>query len=152
LSLRCTLLRREDERIHPSLRRPDVQYALLIYEDETFWNRLSPQEMGDVMAGYQRFGETAGERLGGGAALHPTATATTLSVRDGERLLTDGPFAETREQLGGFYLLECPDLDTALGWAAQVPELGAGGSVEVRPVMDYEAAGYEQPGAEATQS
>ncbi len=97
-----------------------MQYALLIYEDETFWNRMSPQELGEMMAGYQRFGESAGERIGGGAALHPTATATTLRLRDGERLLTDGPFAETREQLGGFYLLEAGSLDEALEVASRL--------------------------------
>ena len=117
-----------------------MQYALLIYEDETFWSRMSPQELGDLMAGYQRFGETAGERIGGGAALHGTATATTLRVRDGERLLTDGPFAETREQLGGFYLLEAGSLDEALDFAAQIPG-AATGCIEVRPVMDFNPDG-----------
>ena len=121
-----------------------MQYALLIYEDETFWSRMSPQELGEMMAGYQRFGETAGERLGGGAALHPTATATTLRVRDGERLLTDGPFAETREQLGGFYLLEAGSLDEALDFAAQIPG-AASGCIEVRPVMDFTDDGRPVP-------
>ncbi len=113
-----------------------MQYALLIYEDETFWNRMSPQELGEMMAGYQRFGETAGERIGGGAALHPTATATTLRLRDGERLLTDGPFAETREQLGGFYLIEARDLNEAIQVAAKIPSARTG-SIEVRPVVDF---------------
>ena len=117
-----------------------MQYALLIYEDETFWSRMSPLELGELMAGYQRFGETAGERIGGGAALHPTATATTLRVRDGERLLTDGPFAETREQLGGFYLLEAGSLDEALEFAARIPG-AATGCIEVRPVMAFNADG-----------
>ncbi len=127
-----------------------MQYALLIYEDETFWNQMSPQELGDMMAGYQRFGETAGERIGGGAALHPTATATTLRLRDGERLLTDGPFAETREQLGGFYLLEAGSLDEALEFAAQIPG-AATGCIEVRPVMDFNADGSPVP-LETTQA
>jgi hypothetical protein len=96
------------------------------------------------MAGYQRFGETAGERIGGGAALHPTATATTLRLRDGERLLTDGPFAETREQLGGFYLLEAGSLDEALEFAAQIPG-AATGCIEVRPVMDFTEDGAPVP-------
>jgi hypothetical protein len=73
----------------------------------------------------------------GGEGLQATSTATTVRVRDGEPLLTDGPFAETREQLAGFYLLECADLDEAVRWAAKVPSAAAG-SVEVRPVIDYE--------------
>ena len=88
--------------------------------------------------------------FGGGDGLQPTATATVVRVRDGERLLTDGPYAETKEQLGGYYVLECKDLDDALKWAAQIPE-AAFGSIEVRPVMDYE--GMERgsvTGAEAT--
>ena len=76
----------------------------------------------------------------GGEGLQPTATATTVRVRDGERMLTDGPYAETKEQLGGYYLLECKDLDDALSWAAQIPEAKSG-AIEVRPVMDYEAMG-----------
>ena len=121
-----------------------MQYALLIYEDETFWSRMSPQELGEMMAGYQRFGETAGERIGGGAALHPTATATTLRVRDGERLLTDGPFAETHEQLGGFYLLEAGSLDEALDFAAKIPGAETG-RIEVRPVMAFNEDGSPVP-------
>ena len=78
----------------------------------------------------------------GGEGLEPTSSATTVRVRDGERVLTDGPFAETKEQLGGFYLLECDSLDEAIGWAAKIPG-AATGSVEVRPVMNYEGAGGE---------
>ena len=74
----------------------------------------------------------------GGEGLQPVATATTLRVRDDERMLTDGPYAETKEQLGGYYLLDCKDLDEALNWAAQIPEAKTG-AVEVRPVMDYDA-------------
>ena len=79
-----------------------------------------------------------------GEGLAPSATATTVRVRDGERMLTDGPFAETKEQLGGFYLLEAADLDEALEWAGEDPEPCA--SVEVRPVIDYEARGSEEHG------
>jgi hypothetical protein len=73
----------------------------------------------------------------GGEGLQPTSTATTVRVRDGEPLLTDGPFAETREQLAGFYLLDCGDLDEAVRWAAKIPSAKRG-SIEVRPVIDYE--------------
>ena len=66
--------------------------------------------------------------FGGGDGLQPTATATTVRVRDGERMLTDGPYAETKEQLGGYYVLECKDLDEALAWAARIPEAETGAS------------------------
>jgi hypothetical protein len=78
----------------------------------------------------------------GGEGLEPTSSATTVRVRDGERVLSDGPFAETKEQLGGFYLLDCASLDEAIDWAAKIPGASTG-SVEVRPVMNYEGAGSE---------
>ena len=112
-----------------------MKYALLIYEDETFWTSAPREALGEIMRGYGRFGEEAADRLRGGEALQPTATATTVRVRDGERLLTDGPFAETREQLGGFYLIEAPDLDAALAWAHRLPLTGDG-TIEVRPVIE----------------
>jgi hypothetical protein len=75
-----------------------------------------------------------------GEGLYPTPTATTVRVRDGERSVTDGPFAETKEQLGGFYVLDCKDLDEAIEWAAKIP--GAQfGSIEIRPVMVFDEAG-----------
>src|SRR6266496_2923288 len=115
-----------------------MKFALLIYNDESGWSNVSPQEAGEIMAAYGRFGEQAGDRILAGEGLEPTATATTVRVRNGERVLTDGPFAETKEQLGGFYLIEADSLDDALNWAAKVP--GAlSGSIEVRPVMNYEA-------------
>jgi hypothetical protein len=83
--------------------------------------------------------------------LHPAATAKTLRLRDGEESVTDGPFAETKEQLGGFYLLDCDTMDEALAWAAKIPAARTG-SVEVREVMDYEAAGFEDPTREAARS
>ncbi len=73
----------------------------------------------------------------GGEALQPTTTATTVRVREGKTLTADGPFAETREQLGGYYMLECPDLDEAIEWAAKIP--GAShGSVEIRPLVEFD--------------
>ena len=121
-----------------------MQYLLTIYDDETTWNDVTPEQSAQVMEAYGAFGEAAKEAgvLLGGEGLQPTSTATTVRVRDGEALTTDGPFAETREQLGGYYLLDCKDLDDAISWAAKIP--GAqNGSVEVRPVMDYEAMGRE---------
>ena len=117
-----------------------MQYLLTIYEDETFWGTTPPEEVGEMMAGYRQFGEDAGERILGGNALQPTATATTVRVRDGRRLTTDGPFAETKEQLGGYYLLECKDLDEAIEWAAKIPGAKSG-SVEVRPIMSFNEDG-----------
>jgi hypothetical protein len=131
-----------------------MKYVLLLYGDEGRWADMSPEESAEDMKLWSAFGQQlidSGAYVAG-EGLAPTAEATTVRMKDDEVVRTDGPFAETREQLGGFYLLECKDLDEAVGWAAKVPDLGDGGSVEVRPVMDYEAAGYEQPGAEATQA
>ena len=117
-----------------------MQYALLIHEDETFWDTSSPEEIGRMMAGYQAFGERNAAVIKDGQALQPTATATTVRVRGGERLLTDGPFAETREQFGGYYVVDVPGLDEALELAAQIPGAETGG-VEVRPVMTFDEDG-----------
>jgi hypothetical protein len=113
-----------------------MQYLLLIYTDERKDAAMSEAEQGEVFGAYGRVTEdmkNAGVYKGGDA-LQPTTTATTVRVRDGETLTTDGPFAETTEQLGGYYLLECEDLDQALQWAAKIPA-SSHGSVEVRPVM-----------------
>jgi hypothetical protein len=131
-----------------------MKYMLLLYGDESRWADMSPEDAQEDVKAWTEFGRqlTESGAFVAGEGLEPTTAATTVRIKDGEAVHTDGPFAETREQLGGFYLLECPDLDAALAWAAKVPDLGEAGSVEVRPVMDYEAAGYEQPGAEAAQS
>jgi hypothetical protein len=121
-----------------------MKYLLTIYNDESGFASATPEEIQQVMAAYEAFGRevsAAGAMLGG-EGLQPSSTATTVQVRGGETLTSDGPFADTREQLGGYYLLECRDLDEAIGWAAKIP--GAqNGTIEVRPVMDYEAAGFE---------
>jgi hypothetical protein len=114
-------------------------YLLTIYADESHYASMGPEELGGVMEAHGRFGAAAGEAgvLRGGNGLQPTSTATTVRLRDGETMLTDGPFAETREQLGGFYMIDVDDLDEAVRWAAQVPEAGIG-SIEVRPVMVFD--------------
>jgi hypothetical protein len=121
-----------------------MKYLLTIYNDESGFASATPEEIQQVMAAYEAFGRevsAAGAMLGG-EGLQPSSTATTVQVRGGETLTSDGPFADTREQLGGYYLLECRDLDEAIGWAAKIP--GAqNGTIEVRPVMDYEAVGFE---------
>src|SRR4051812_2449351 len=118
----------------------------IIFNDESQYANATPEEIGAVFAAHGEFGEAAGKAgvFAGGDGLEPSATATTVRVRDGERLLTDGPYAETKEQLGGFYLLECKDLDEALSWAARIPEAKTG-AIEVRPVMVYE----EMPGGDS---
>jgi hypothetical protein len=131
-----------------------MKYTLLLYGDETRWAEMSPEDAAQDVEAWTAFSNklTESGAFLAGEGLDPTTSATTVRIKDGEVVRTDGPFAETREQLGGFYLLECKDLDEAAGWAAKVPDLGEGGCVEVRPVMDYEAAGYDQPGTEATQA
>ena len=117
------------------------KYAALIYSEEQ--ENVDPEEMQQVMADYMEFGRNAAEVLAGGEALHPTSTATTVHVeggKGGNPVYTDGPFAETKEVLGGFYLIEAGDLDEALEWAQQIP--GAWhGRVEVRPVMEFDDQG-----------
>jgi hypothetical protein len=100
-----------------------MKYLCTIYGEESAWSDATPEQMAEVMAAYTAFGEEAGAAgvILGGEGLEPTSAATTVRVRDGERVLSDGPFAETKEQLGGFYLLECGGLDEALEWAKQVP-------------------------------
>ena len=119
-----------------------MKYLLTIYADESRWANASPEDVQQIMAAYGAFGEAAQEAgvLIGGEGLQPSSTATTVRVRDNETISTDGPFAETREQLGGYYLLDCKDLDEAIGWAARIPGAQSG-SVEVRPIMNYEAMG-----------
>jgi hypothetical protein len=125
----------------------------IIFNDEAFYANATPEQIGEVYAAHGEFGEAA--RAAGvfvdGDGLQPVATATTVRVRDGERLLTDGPYAETKEQLGGFYMLECKDLDEALSWAARIPEAKTG-AVEVRPVMVYDEMPGDGSPAEATAS
>ena len=109
-----------------------MQYLALIYSDETFDD--GPVE--ELLAEYQQFTDralAAGVMLGGNA-LELTNTATTVRMRAGELLLSDGPFAETKEQLGGYYLFECANLDEAISWAKQIPSARYG-SIEVRPIM-----------------
>ena len=129
-----------------------MKFLLTIYNDERLWTDASPEDVGRIMAAYEAFGRAAAEAgvLVGGEGLQPTSTATTVRVRDNETLTTDGPFAETREQLGGYYLLDCSDLDDAIGWAARIPD-AASGSVEVRPVMDYEGAEHVDEARERAQ-
>ncbi|MEP1742464.1 MAG: YciI family protein [Kangiellaceae bacterium] len=116
-----------------------MQFLCLIYENESLMATRSDEENGKIFQDYMAFTEEvkAGGNFVAGDALQPTDTATTVRVRDGETLLTDGPFAETKEQLGGYYLLECESLDEAIEKAAKIPS-AADGSIEVRPIMVFE--------------
>jgi hypothetical protein len=115
----------------------DMKYALLIYEDPT--GNPTPEEMAKVMEEYYKFTEAINARgiNQGGEALAGVETATTVRVRDGKTMTTDGPFAETKEVLGGFYLIDVPDLDAAVEVAAELPGSWHG-TVEVRPLWDWE--------------
>ncbi len=111
------------------------QYMILIYEDEASYATATPEVLGEVMEAHNRFAagvEQLGAKLLGGEALQDTSTATTVRGSD----VTDGPFVETKEVLGGFYLVDAPDLDTALAVARTVP--ARFGGVEVRPVMTFD--------------
>jgi len=122
-----------------------MKYLLALYGVEGAQPDATPEEMAAGAEPWFRFSQKvteAGVYLAG-EGLAESSTATTLRLReDGEQVVTDGPFAETKEQLGGFYLLDCKNLDEALEWARQVPPM-QGGAIEIRPVMDYEAVGYE---------
>ena len=117
-----------------------MQYALLIYGEEPAADAVDEAMTADIDK-YDAFTRHVRERgaFVAGEALHPSATATTVRVRDGQTLTTDGPFAETKEVLGGFYLVEASDLDEAIAYAAMIPGASRG-SVEVRPVFDFAAA------------
>ena len=118
-----------------------MQYLLLIYHNESEWERMSPTQQTIVHQEYrdliQRLAST-GKYLAGDE-LKPTTTATTVRVREGRQSITDGPFAETKEQLGGYFLVNANDLDEAIAIAAQIPS-ARDGSIEIRPVAVQEQA------------
>ncbi len=113
-----------------------MQYVLLICGDEDRLNNSPHAEERHQAWGAFSQELVAAGKIRGGERLRPAASATTVRLQRGQPLLTDGPFAETKEQLGGFYLIEAQDLDEAVAWAAKMPHLLDGGSVEVRPVWD----------------
>lgn len=118
-----------------------MRYMILIYEDPAIYATKSKEEIQAEFAEYMAFGEEARKRGVNpeGDALQPANTATTVRVRDGKALVTDGPYAETKEILGGYYIMECKDLDQAIELAAMIP--GAkNGMIEIRPIVtDYSA-------------
>ena len=128
-----------------------MKYLLSLIGDEDRFADRPPEQQAEAMQAwddYTRATIDAGVHLGG-EGLQPSSTATTVQIPDeGEPVVSDGPFAETKEQLGGYYLLDCRNLDDALAWAKRIPM--PGGTVEVRPVMDYEMAGSQEHTNEAT--
>jgi hypothetical protein len=119
-----------------------VQYMLLIYDDEQLWANMDEAERGRIFQAYGAYTEDMRQKgvYVTGDALQPTSTATTVRERNGDRLVTDGPFAETKERLGGYYVIEVDSLDDALDWAARIPSAKLG-SIEVRPVMNVSGGG-----------
>lgn len=112
-----------------------MQYMLLIYADESGFEKVTEAQARDLMATYAAYTEAlrkAGVLLASDR-LKPSATATTVRVADGKSKVLNGPYAESREQLGGFYMIDVPDLDAALSWAARCPAAGYG-TMEVRPI------------------
>ncbi len=112
-----------------------MQYLMLIYHAEAEWDKIPAAEKGELYKSYFQFTQAikdSGHYVGGNP-LQPTSTATTVRVRNAKPVVTDGPFAETKEQLGGYYLVEAKDLDEALGIAARIPG-SRYGSIEVRPI------------------
>jgi hypothetical protein len=112
-----------------------VQYALLIYGSGEGWEQLSQEEQQTQMQEYMALSQSSETR--GGADLGDLSSATTVRVNGGDTLTTDGPFAETKEYLGGFYLVECDSLDDAIAFAAKIPAAKNGGAIEVRPVVEH---------------
>ena len=125
-----------------------MRFLLLIYDDESGSEDATPEQFAAMLAEYEAYDRAVQEAgvFVSGEGLQPTATARSVRTRDGAPLHTDGPFAETREQLGGYYVLGCPDVDEAMRWAERVP-VGASGGVEVRPVIDYSM--FETAGEDA---
>ena len=115
-----------------------MQYLLMCCIDEKQWNAIPQAERDGIMQDYGQWVHVTSEsgHYRGGAKLRGTASATTLREKNGKPVITDGPFAETKEQLGGYHVLECKDLDEALAIARRIPTLKVGGAIEVRPI-DY---------------
>ena len=115
-----------------------MKYLLSIYVDETADARKSKEETGQEHAAYGAYTADGRERgvILGGDELHPSSTATTVRVRNGKTLTSDGPFAETKEQLGGYYIVDCKNLDEAIEWAERIPHASQG-AIEIRPVVIF---------------
>jgi hypothetical protein len=134
-------------------RRFHMKYVFALIGDESRYADMTPEQGAESMRAWDAFTNEAKDSGAflAGEGLQPSATATTVQIPDqaqGDAIVTDGPFAETKEQLAGFYLLDCENLDDAISWAKRIPM--SGGTVEIRPVIDYEARGSEAHTSEAT--
>jgi hypothetical protein len=116
-----------------------MQYLLLIYGNEEYFGKLTEAERKGIMQEYTEFTKSIAQsgHLRGGNELQPVASATTLRVRDKKRFVTDGPFAETKEQLGGYYLIEAMNLEDAIAVAERIPSV-RWGAIEVRPIIPHD--------------
>jgi hypothetical protein len=118
-----------------------MKYMLLIYDNEQDWLNLSEEKQSEMYGAYMKFGaeiQASGNYIAG-AQLHPIASATSVRIRDDKQLVVDGPFAETKEQLGGYYVIEAKDLDEATAIAARIPSATMG-TVEIRPLVEHATA------------
>jgi hypothetical protein len=122
-----------------------MRYMLMIYGDEQQWVSAGDEQRAAIYARYEAFTAANSRVIRGGGELHPTRAASTVRVRGGETLVTDGPFAETKEQLGGFFIVDVADEEEARAIAAQIPD-AENGSIEVRPLVEEE----ERPQAAAS--
>ena len=114
-----------------------MRYMLLICSDEKQEAEMSPDEMGPLLEGFMQFSAEVQPVCEGSNRLQPTTAATTVRVRDGKTVTTDGPFAETKEAIGGYYMIDVANLDEAIAWASEIPS-ATYGSVEIRPVWEPE--------------
>ena len=116
-----------------------MRYLLLIYGNEAEWGNMAAGDQASEYQAYEDYGKWLTEKgwMRGGDALQGTATATSVRVRDGKTVTTDGPFAETKEQLGGFYMIDCDNLDQAIDAASRIPA-ARGGTIEVRPIAEFD--------------
>ncbi|HYD80115.1 MAG TPA: YciI family protein [Paucimonas sp.] len=114
-----------------------MEYMILIYGDEKAWNSLPEEKIQQIYADYGRYTEELSQAgvMRGGSELAPVHSATTVRLKDGKVVCTDGPFAETKEQLGGYYIIEVANIDEAIKWAAKCPSAQIGSSIEIRPLV-----------------
>jgi hypothetical protein len=118
-----------------------MQYMLLIHDDEQVWGGMGEADRGRIFGDYMAYSKALTEAgaFVAGSALQGTSTATVVREQDGETLTTDGPFAETKEQLAGYYLIDVESLDEAIDWAAKIPSVRVGGAIEIRPLQEMPA-------------
>lgn len=118
-----------------------MQFIALIHNDEASWQELSDEERSEIYTGYMSLSQDAQAAgvMVDGSELAPTSAATTVRVREAQTLVTDGPYADVKEALGGYFIFECPSMDEAVDWAARIPA-AAQGAIEVRPIRIEEEA------------